>query len=575
MYEDNTDKKYKPFQIPGRQQFQKKETPTESSKANAEGQLSLFDAPFCEIEYEIDYTASPIQGVGKFIPKAQKIAPVEKNEIRELFYRMRDIEHHYQFPTSNYSKFYDKRIQQNKARIFYEQALFMKDFEDDYEEQVPFSSYFPYYQMLSYEQLRTYFTWRTNVRRGVVNPTSLSYAYLYLYELLNNIGVENPQEGLKQLLFFWQAFRNYDSSIDKYVVKWIKDYHIYYPLPQSLKDFAEENSLMAFYPDLINSEDSFELFCSLSKYDIHKSTFLTAENQTLITDCFQFMLHNIRQDVEAAGLHLDNFLFCPVKKMLPWTPFKDALFYHCYQQPDKKVVLSEKEIYLCTNNSWTYSTVLTTDAGKRFTGYLMKQMEAVLRQLTNYKYKLSANVDMIAPELRQQLCLAGIPIEQLVERSVRTFYREATKTVVVVDDAALARIREEALKTQEALIVEEAERLAEVPVPPASLPIELPLVATEDTPSPSTEDDSAFGFALTSSWQALKDALSVTELQALSVILRGENLKQFADDSHMMLEVLADGINEKAMDFIGDNILDEEFCIYADYTAQVAEMEET
>ena len=36
-----------------------------------------------------------------------------------------------------------------------------------------------------------------------------------------------------------------------------------------------------------------------------------------------------------------------------------------------------------------------------------------------------------------------------------------------------------------------------------------------------------------------------------------------------MLEVLMDGINEKAMDTIGDSLVDEEFTIYEDYLEEV------
>jgi hypothetical protein len=39
-----------------------------------------------------------------------------------------------------------------------------------------------------------------------------------------------------------------------------------------------------------------------------------------------------------------------------------------------------------------------------------------------------------------------------------------------------------------------------------------------------------------------------------------------------MLEVLVDQINEKAMDMIGDNLLDEEFALYKDYREQVKEL---
>ena len=40
----------------------------------------------------------------------------------------------------------------------------------------------------------------------------------------------------------------------------------------------------------------------------------------------------------------------------------------------------------------------------------------------------------------------------------------------------------------------------------------------------------------------------------------------------MMLEVLVDGINEKAMDAIGDSLIDDEFVLYEDYINQVKEL---
>ena len=61
--------------------------------------------------------------------------------------------------------------------------------------------------------------------------------------------------------------------------------------------------------------------------------------------------------------------------------------------------------------------------------------------------------------------------------------------------------------------------------------------------------------------------------EALSVIVVGEtDLKKYADECGIMLEVLIDGINEKAMDLIGDNLLDEEFVLYDDYKEEVKEL---
>ncbi len=74
-------------------------------------------------------------------------------------------------------------------------------------------------------------------------------------------------------------------------------------------------------------------------------------------------------------------------------------------------------------------------------------------------------------------------------------------------------------------------------------------------------------------WESLRDMLSEVEIEALSVVLHGEiKLKKYADECRIMLEVLVDGINEKAIDIIGDNLLDEEFALYDDYKEQVKEL---
>ena len=89
------------------------------------------------------------------------------------------------------------------------------------------------------------------------------------------------------------------------------------------------------------------------------------------------------------------------------------------------------------------------------------------------------------------------------------------------------------------------------------------------TQSPEPED------SFVDSWQELKAALTDTEKTALLLLLRGESdIKKFADEQGIMLEILMDGINEKAMDLVGDNLLDGEFAIYEDYIEQVKEMVE-
>ena len=558
MDEYNENKKYESYKIPERQQPQKNGVAETSAARYAEPISSHADIVF----YEMEYNSSPISGFEKSVMKSkpQKIDEPEKDETRELFERMRDIarEHRSKY---GFSRFFDRRVQNENAIIFYKQGLFMRDFADDYANAVQFSQYFPHYQMMGYEQLRTYFTWRTQVRYGSVSDISLSYAFLYIYELLGNIGVSNPQEGLDKLMSFWKAFGEHNKSIDKYMLRWLKDYHIYYDLPHSFKEFVENNDLASYYPRVAEPGDGFDFFCTISKYNIKKSAFFTDETNKMMSDCFAFVMDRIRRDFEAAGMNFDNALFRPTKKVVEWKPFKDALFYDWAKQPNKQVVLSENEIYLCKNNHWTFSTIITTEKGRQFIGYVMKQMESVLREITKYRFKLTANTNMINEDTVRILTKAGLFIEKIIPDAVIAYYREATKTVVTVDHTSLARIRQEALATQKTLIVEEQIQQKDLTPGPALFSIQDQNIFADQAEAEPVQASDV--------WNSFRDILSETELGALSVIVHGSDIKSFADECGVMVEVLVDGINEKAMDYIGDNLMDEDFVLYDDYREKV------
>lgn len=579
------DKSYSAFKLPPRKpegnriqsSLSQRRTGTSIPQKGGSKDTSLKE----ETYYEIEYDATPMPGVGKFVLKTQKIEKPEKDEIRELFDQMRDIARNNRFVIYGSTKFYNEKVRQENSRVFYKQGMFMKDFEDNYEESAAYKEYFPYYQMMGYRQLRTYFTWRAQVRKDKIENTSLSYAYLYLYELLNNIGVSDPQEGLNKLLSFWKEFRGYHPDIDKYVLRWLKDYHIYYDLPQSFAEFVSQQGLSGQYPSLTGTEDRFDLYCTLSKYDIKKSVFYSEERETLIRDCFDFTMDRLITVFQEHDIDLESAIFLPTKSRAVWRPFQDALFYPWMQQRDRSVVLSSKEIYVCSQNQWTYQTALTADSGRRLVSYILKQMESVLRQTMKFKYKITAGIDMMHPTTVKRLKEAGVALEQGITAAVTEFYREATKTVVTVDRETLAKIRKEALMTQEKLIVPEEEEIAKrPPMPIADQPDEqVDIAFRQDATSVPVYKD--FRQVATPSsvyteptgndvWSELGKMLTQTEREALILTLCGNaNIKQFADVHGIMLEVLADGINEKAVDAMGDSLLDDDFMIYDDYLEQV------
>ncbi|MDR1530812.1 MAG: TerB N-terminal domain-containing protein [Clostridiales bacterium] len=509
-------------------------------------------------------------------PAPQPIAPAA-DEKRVLFYEMRQI-------ARNNSPFHAEH-----AKVFYQQALFMKNFEDDYTERVPFSCYFPYYQLMSYEQLRTYFTWRAQVRRavarekgGVIENTSVSYAFLYIYELLNNIGAASPMDGLDKLMAFWRAFRVCDAALDKYVPQWLKDYHVYYGLPDGpvtpagFREFAKANHLQGYYPTVFGYEsdgDLFNLFSGISKYDIRKSAFYGEKTARLIRDCFCFLLNRLRELCKAKGKRFEDFVFYPIADESTWTPFSKALFYHAVQQQDRRVVISENESYTCRQNHWVYKTVILNDNGGQLIGYIMKVMEAGLREALRFQYKLSVNPGRLdINELRN----FGIPIEETVRTAVSEFCAAAARKPVSVDAASLGRIRREAAVTQEKLLVPEdaaadAGRVrTNGQFAPAVRPRLLENVFVNRYNNTEPPPDIPAALQVSNIWGDFRAALTQTEKDAVAAVLqaRQEDIKALSDANGIMLEVLADGINRQAVDIIGDVILafdDTELTIYDEY----------
>jgi hypothetical protein len=583
------------------------------------------------IFYEMEYASSPAPGIERLVSGLQKIPPPIRDARREIFSQMRDIARKYRLGP-NYPRSFDQKLQGDNGIIFYKQGMFMRDFSDDYSGHAGFARYFPFYQMMGYEQLRTYFTWRTAVRKGSVREISPAYAFLYVYELLANIGADDPADGLAKLLFFWRAFSAYDNTLDKYIFRWLKDYHIYYELPLSFREFTEKNNLTGHYPELAatgNPGDDFDLLCGISKYDLRASAFFTAGNGELIKDCFYFVTDRLRQVFRDKGEDFDGYIFQSPQRMSAWAPFRDALFYQWLRQPDRRVILSPREIYICRQNKWIFSPVITTESGRLLLGYIMRQMESALRAAAKYKFKLRAGIHSLAPssgaappDAADKLAGAGLSLENVINGGVREFYREATQTVVKLDPDALASIRREALVTQERLLVPEGEAgsgavaaavafalppklvpeqtpsatpeatLLPVAAPPELAPVpELPAaaaaaaVAPAQTPAPASESElppptppptpapESPPAAAAGIWASLQAALTETELQALAALAQGEqDIREFAGARGVLPEVLLDGINGKALDIIGDSLTDAEFVLYSDYKDQVKEL---
>ena len=314
---------------------------------------------------------------------------------------------------------------------------------------------------------------------------------------------------------------------------------------------------MAYYPTVFGygsgKADSFDVFVEVSKYDVRKSVFYGEETSELLNDCFYFILTRLRELFRDGGRCFEDLIFYPLAREVAWTPFRRALFYPGVDQSDREVVLTEKEVYTCRGGKWRGTNVMLVDQGRKLIGYVMKEMESCLRRTMKFKYKLTANVKVCDEKTLAAFAEVGIQLPELIQSAVAEFYRVLTHKEVNVDMSNLGRIRVEALATQEKLIVPEEEdiRVVEVEKPEPKAP-----VTTTFTADP---------------WQLFKTSLTDIESDALQRLLAGDSVQSFAKEKMIMLEVLVDGINDKAMDHVGDAVLEleDDVVVYEEYIEEL------
>ena len=164
----------------------------------------MADDPFAEVVVE----ATPVR---EEPPVREPVRPLAGGEKTASARRIRRFLEMRRLALGNFPP--AGRDKRQQAAVFYQQARMMEDFEDDYQGDHPFSMYFPSYQMMDYEQWRTYFSWRTQVRQGEIRRTSFSYVFVYLYELIHHIGVEDSRDGLRRLVQIWEEYRIWQQKL--------------------------------------------------------------------------------------------------------------------------------------------------------------------------------------------------------------------------------------------------------------------------------------------------------------------------------------------------------------------------
>ena len=406
------------------------------------------------------------------------------------------------------------------AEIFYRQGKFMEDFEDDCPYSGEFVRYFPTYESMSDRQLRGYFTWRTQVRHGRIEKTSLSFAYVYIYELLCGIGADDPEDGFHKLCAFRDAYRQLDAQIDRYLDVWLRDYIVYHDMdPSYLADVTDlefERALIVLRNWREADDDAlFDAICALSTYRITRSRYCKQEPQKT-KDVLCGTFRRLSEHCEKHRKYTLTEGYFGRMFTTSYTMFYSAIVF-LKPHPDCTYKVSDVCSFTCRDGKWSCTRVWGKHGRNADLGAVVRAVDALLRAHDAFSYPLKT--DEIPKYLRK------IILETIED--VHAAERQRAAREVRIDLSKLQGIRDASDVTREKLIVDEEPEPEEEPQAAA--------------PEPEQAENDL--------------GLDAAESTVLRAVLLRQDAAESARACGRMLSVVVDAINEKCFDRFGDTVL--------------------
>ena len=428
------------------------------------------------------------------------------------------------------------------AWLFYNQGKYMEDYDDVYPLCADFVKYYPCYRDLDDNQLRSYFAWRTNVRKDVIEKAPLPFVYIYIYELINCIGSDEPQECFARLKSFCEVYRLIDDSISKYTDVWLCDIIVYYGLDSSLADDMEDIRYDKKLLSLINWENSsddelFEAINDLSSYRLEKSLYYSAapdEFRTVLVRSFIRLSEFFRDKRKNS---LCNKLFGNIVEC-SYNMFSSSIFYDRQALRSCEYSFSEIHSYSCKSGKWKCRKFYGNRGRNGNLGNLLRAVDSLLREKADFRYKISI----------EGVSKAAL---RIIQTEIDGFYSEKKRieaAKIEIDLSKLGEIRKAADITRDKLIVDEE---VEEPAPNAEPKEE---TATEVPACPF---------------------LDKNEMLFIQALLYNGDAADAARKCGILTSILADSINEKLFDTFSDTVIDfssDMPVLIDDYTDELKQM---
>lgn len=459
-------------------------------------------------------------------------------------------------------------------KLFYLQGTFMDDYVDNYDINVPCNKNNPVYNNLTIYQLRSYFSWRTLIRNKLYKQTEQSYVFLYIYELLNKIGVKNEIDGLNKIIDLWQNYRVFDNSFDKYLSNWVKDFYIINRINIDFNLIEEEfpiknNDNLEDISEILigNYENKLEFLDSISNYHILKSKIMEHKYSFLINLVIPEIFKNLDKYFSENNLSFVNITFGEFKKKY-WNVYENTIYFNNKLESDFVFKFKNLETYYRKGNNYYKETFELSQYSKCIVGYILKNIEITLRECLKFSKNLKVNISSldelssnaelysVVTDKKFNLIINNTIKKYLIEHKteINNIITKEKKEEIVIDANKFNEIRKSSSRIQEKLIVEEENYLEK------EEQVEIEIIN-------SSQDI----------FKNLIDNLNTVELDFLKKIVNNEprnNLIDYSKQNNILFEIMIENINKVALETIGDNLIEDnsdEVIIYAEYIDSLKE----
>lgn len=495
------------------------------------------------------------------------------------------------------------------------QGEFMQDVTDDFGRSAFCAIDRPVYGALSLEQLRTYFTWRTDARKGTYYKTDRPYVVLYCYELLNKIGVLSSADAFNRLVDVWENCRSFCPYLDSVMPFWLRDLYAYSDISEDFMELEKCFPVQSEHSDEITSQfieknyhGKLDYLMARSSYNLKGSIFLSDETRDMFDEALADVLIALDEYFGKYDITLFELVCGRTKKDHSWSPFAGAYVDRERMDGFRACRISPTERY-CVKRGQPCHERFEHAPYRSFIGYVLKSTESVLRERTGFRYSIVPNLSLVLDDFcnRDRLFKAasdpefaavipnavnkwcdehGIyPKPKERKRKKKPDYEDelppeygqpyAAAPVVEIDVANLDKIRQEAEETARKLIIEEELQDS----PPADEIARMTAriedaVFEEQTIHIAKEVYSQYDFsALDEGWRQLAESMEAQQLELIKALSTGR-ADEFCREHGMLPESAFEELNAIALEHIGDCLVEYGELIpdYADDVAKIASL---